>query len=59
MAFALESFSNPVRKNDERFIKLFAYLAIDYKNDEKDSILLPLHECTEKDWELFYPIDER
>ena len=60
MAFALENWFKGETLSDEKYLKWFANYREKSLFDGVDtSRELPIYECTEKDYERFYPIDKR
>ena len=59
IAFALEGYIDHKNKNDEKYIKMFGRRSVEYHNGTTVESLVETHECTEKDWKKFYPIDEK
>ena len=58
MAFAVEDYLTGESKLDPRYVKWAAtFIKIDIGRNELKSI--PLHPCTDEDFDQFYPVDKR
>ena len=58
MAFALERFPDLSLMNDDRFFK-FAATRVSVIDGKYTKTYYPMHRCTDKDFEKFFPIDSR
>ena len=56
VAFTIEGIKDNERKDDPRYVKQYArYFGID-KDGVRNDQMIPFHECTDADFELFNPL---
>ena len=58
IAFTVEGYIDKKRKDDPRFVKYLVRL-YGKKEGKRFEWLVPYHECTKEDFELFDPIDPK
>ena len=59
MAFSLTDYWTEEFKNDPRYIKWFARYIRVKDNINEETREIPMHVCTDEDYEKFYPVDVR
>ena len=58
VAFTLEDYDTQETKMDTRYVKYYA-LYSNMTNGNRTMTEVPLHYCTEEDFERFYPVESR